>query len=81
MIRDAKGGAEKGSEAEEVEDAEEAQGTEENRSWCLPAARFFFDDVMFSRIALTTLARSAGVAVVLKYRKGPGERTSEDNRF
>jgi hypothetical protein len=37
---------------------EEAQEVEENRSRCLSAACWFFDDVLFSRIALTTLAQS-----------------------
>jgi len=45
---------------------------EENRGWCLPAARWFFDDVLFSRIAFTTVALCGGVPIVLKYRKRPG---------
>ncbi len=45
---------------------------EEKRSRCLRAARWFFDDVLFSRIALTTLAQWGGIPIVLRYRKRTG---------
>jgi len=47
----------------------------ENRNRCLPAARWFFDDVLFSRIALTTLAQWGDIPIVLRYRKRTGEKS------
>ena len=58
MIGDAKSGAEIGREAEEAEETEE---TEEKQGRRFAASRLAFDDVVFSRIAPTTLARWAGV--------------------
>jgi hypothetical protein len=57
----------------EAEEAEEAEETEENWSRCLPTARWFFADVLFSRIAPTTLPRCAEVPIVLRYRKRTGD--------
>jgi len=45
---------------------------EENRGRCLAASRLVFGDVLFSRIAFTTLALCVGVSIGLTYRKGPG---------
>ena len=78
MIRDVKSGAEMRREAEEVEEAEE---TGEDRNRCLPAARWFFDDVLFSRIALTTLAQWGGIPIVLRYRKRTGGKTVRTIEF
>ena len=78
MTRGVTSGAEVGSEVEEAEDAEEAQEAKENRGWRFAASRLVFDDVIFSRIALTTIALCGGVPIGLTYRKGPGEKESRD---
>lgn len=57
MICGAESDAEAGNKAETVEDAEETQETEENEGRRFAASRFAFDDVLFSRIASTTLPR------------------------